>query len=123
VTGIELETTAVKAAEVNAEINDIKNVSFKGGSVQDILRETPDYLSGVTATVIDPPRAGMHAKALKGLLRMEIPRLVYISCNPATFARDAARLVDSGYRLGRVTPVDMFPHTMHIELVAGFEKG
>jgi 23S rRNA (uracil1939-C5)-methyltransferase len=120
--GVELEEEAVRIAEINAAQNDVGNISFYAGSVQEVLRESPSWLKSVTGAVIDPPRAGMHPKALKQLLSLNINRVVYVSCNPATFARDAAAMVAAGYQLKLVTPVDMFPHTMHIELVAGFVK-
>jgi len=72
------------------------------------------------AVIVDPPRAGMNPKALRRLIRMHPPKLLYISCNPATFARDAAELVRQGYQLDAIQPVDMFPHTMHVELVGLF---
>ena len=122
VVGIELEPSAVRAAHENAALNDISNIQFHIGSVQDILRNNPELLDGITCTVIDPPRAGLHPKALRRLAELNYSRLVYISCNPATFARDAAYLIQAGYKIGRIIPVDMFPHTMHIELVAGFHK-
>jgi|WetSurMetagenome_2_1015567.scaffolds.fasta_scaffold113982_2 23S rRNA (uracil1939-C5)-methyltransferase len=120
VIGVELEPSAVKAALQNAAQNNIDNIEFQAGSVQDILRNNDGKFGKITSVIIDPPRAGMHPKALKGLVEMKIGRLVYVSCNPATFARDAAYLIQKGYRLEQVIPVDMFPHTMHIELVARF---
>lgn len=122
VTGIELEPSAIKAAEQNALLNGIDNIRFFTGSVQEFLAERKEILSGITVAVVDPPRAGLHPKALKGLTALGLERLVYVSCNPATFARDAAELRLAGYRLCRIIPVDMFPHTMHIELVASFRK-
>ncbi len=122
VIGVELESAAVKAAGENAEINGIRKVTFHTGSVEKILKEKSGIFEGVTCAVVDPPRAGIHAKALKRLIELDLSKVVYISCNPATFARDAVRLVESGYKLNRVVPVDMFPHTMHIELAAGFYK-
>lgn len=122
VIGIELEPSAIRAAEENARVNDIRNIRFHAGSVQDFLREFGEILDDRTVAVVDPPRAGLHPKALKGLCELVLPRLVFVSCNPATFARDARGLVDAGYVMGRVIPVDMFPHTMHIELVAGFDR-
>jgi 23S rRNA (uracil1939-C5)-methyltransferase len=122
VTGIELEPSAIKAAEQNAMLNGIDNIRFFTGSVQEFLAERKEILSGISVAVVDPPRAGLHPKALKGLTPLGLERLVYVSCNPATFARDAAELRLAGYRLCRIIPVDMFPHTMHIELVASFRK-
>ncbi len=122
VLGIELEPSSIRAAEENASLNNITNIEFRAASVQDILRIEPELFSDITCAIVDPPRAGLHPKALKQLISINLPRLVYISCNPSTFARDAAKLVDSGYEISSVTPVDMFPHTMHIELVAGLQK-
>lgn len=122
VVGIELEPSAIEAARNNAEINGIKNVRFHAGSVQEILFEKPQVLEGITCIVADPPRAGMHKKAIKAIIDSNCPKLIYISCNPSTFARDALLLSGAGYKLGRVIPVDMFPHTMHIELVSIFNR-
>ncbi len=122
VIGVELEPTAIEAARENAKLNDITNATFYTGLAQELLRNNPEILNGVNSIITDPPRAGMHKKALKALVEHDHKRLVYISCNPSTFARDAQILVDSGYSLGKVIPVDMFPHTMHIELVSIFER-
>jgi 23S rRNA (uracil1939-C5)-methyltransferase len=72
--------------------------------------------------ILDPPRAGLHPKVLKRLLASPPKRFLYFSCNPATFARDAQALVGSGYTMSEIRPVDMFPHTRHIELVALFSR-
>jgi len=122
VVGIELEQTAVDAARENANINGINNVSFHSGLVQELLIKEPGILKGIDSIITDPPRAGMHPKAIKALVESGCPKLVYISCNPSTFARDAMMLTQSGYDMGKVIPVDMFPHTMHIELVSVFTK-
>ena len=74
------------------------------------------------AAVIDPPRAGMHAKAVEALIARAPRRIAYVSCDPSTLARDARLLVNAGYTLTHVQPVDMFPQTYHIECMAGFEK-
>nr|MBN2277754.1 23S rRNA (uracil(1939)-C(5))-methyltransferase RlmD [candidate division Zixibacteria bacterium] len=122
VIGIELEPSAVRAAEENARLNGIDNAIFHTGSVQTILAEQPELFRSVTAVIVDPPRAGLHPKALKKLIELGPPKIIYISCNPATFARDAAVFREAGYVLSKTVPVDMFPHTMHIELVGGFYK-
>jgi 23S rRNA (uracil1939-C5)-methyltransferase len=122
VVGIELEPSAVQAASENAAVNNIENTVFYVGSVQELMKTQPEIFDSITCTIVDPPRAGMHKKALAGLIDTGCHRLVYISCNPASFARDATILLEKGYRPGKVIPVDMFPHTMHIELVADFRK-
>jgi 23S rRNA (uracil1939-C5)-methyltransferase len=121
--GIEVATTAVDDAIRNARLNGIENCTFLSGEVRHIL---PDLIAhGVRADVVvaDPPRAGFHPKALRALAMLAPARIVYVSCNPATLARDVADLIRSGYRLDWVQPVDMFPHTSHIEAVARLTRG
>jgi 23S rRNA (uracil1939-C5)-methyltransferase len=116
--GIEVAPAAVADAVRNAEINGITNCTFVAGEVRFAL---PELISrGVTAdvAVCDPPRAGFHPKALAALATLAPARVVYVSCNPATLARDVGELARGGYRLEWVQPVDMFPHTPHIEVVA-----
>jgi len=120
VVGVELVADAVAAARENAALNEIENISFLQGSVRDHLKDLTGDDREFSTVLIDPPRAGLHPKALKRIARMQPAKLVYISCNPATFARDAKLLAQAGYNLPRVQPVDMFPHTMHIELVGRF---
>jgi 23S rRNA (uracil1939-C5)-methyltransferase len=116
--GIEVAATAVDDAIRNARLNGIENCTFLSGEVRHVL---PDLIAhGVRAEVVvaDPPRAGFHPKALRALAALAPARIAYVSCNPATLARDIADLTRSGYRLDWVQPVDMFPHTWHIEAVA-----
>ncbi|MCK5125705.1 MAG: 23S rRNA (uracil(1939)-C(5))-methyltransferase RlmD [candidate division Zixibacteria bacterium] len=122
VIGIELEEEAVASARLNAEINSISNCRFYAGAVRKVLLQKELKSKSFSPVFVDPPRAGMHPKAFKRLLEINTDRIVYISCNPSTFARDAAELIQAGYRLRRLVPFDMFPHTMHIELVSCFEK-
>jgi 23S rRNA (uracil1939-C5)-methyltransferase len=120
VIGVELVEDAVRAAHQNAELNNVTNISFYQGHVKEYLRTEAADAGEIHAVIVDPPRAGMNPKALRRLIRMHPPKLLYISCNPATFARDAAELTKQGYQLPAVQPVDMFPHTMHVELVGLF---
>jgi len=122
VAGIELEESAVTAARENAGLNGIANAEFHCGSAQDLMKTNPEIFTDLNCAIVDPPRAGLHKKAMKSLIEFAYPRITYISCNPATFARDAAILRKAGYKIGKVIPVDMFPHTMHIELVADFKR-
>jgi 23S rRNA (uracil1939-C5)-methyltransferase len=120
--GIELAPTAVADAVRNAALNGIGNCTFLSGEVRHVL---PRLLAdGVHADVVvaDPPRAGFHPKALKALAALGAGRVVYVSCNPATLARDVGDLCGHGYRVEWVQPVDMFPHTPHIEAVARLSK-
>ncbi|MBQ9559695.1 MAG: 23S rRNA (uracil(1939)-C(5))-methyltransferase RlmD [Bacteroidaceae bacterium] len=117
VIGIEYVPEAIEDAKVNSEINDITNTRFFAGDMKDIL--TDDFIAqhGRPDVVItDPPRAGMHADVVATILRAAPERIVYVSCNPATQARDLS-LLDEAYRVARVQPVDMFPHTQHVENV------
>jgi 23S rRNA (uracil1939-C5)-methyltransferase len=118
VTGVELVAEAVKAARENGELNGVTNVEFIEANATDYLRNLENEDDAYDLVILDPPRAGLHPKALKHIMRMSPPGILYISCNPATFARDVAQLVGRGYAIGEVQPVDMFPHTMHIEVVA-----
>ena len=116
--GIEVSTAAVADAVRNARANGIENCTFLTGEVRHVL---PDLLrDGVRAAVVvaDPPRAGFHPRALTALADIAPARLVYVSCNPSTLARDVGELLRRGYRLLWVQPVDMFPQTPHIEAVA-----
>jgi 23S rRNA (uracil1939-C5)-methyltransferase len=116
--GIEVSAAAVADAVRNARANGIGNTTFLVGEVRHVL---PTLLSdGIRAavTVADPPRAGFHPKALSALIELAPARIIYVSCNPATLARDVGDLLRHGYRLEWVQPVDMFPQTPHIEAVA-----
>ncbi len=116
--GVEVAAAAVTDAVRNARENGIENCTFLSGEVRHVL---PTLMrDGVSAEVVvaDPPRAGFHPKALLALAALAPARLVYVSCNPATLARDLGDLVRQGYRLEWVQPVDMFPQTPHIEAVA-----
>jgi len=114
VTGIEIIESAVADAEKNCRKNGISNCRFIMGDIRKCLSQItqpPDVL------IIDPPRAGMHKDVVKQVLELGAGRMVYVSCNPATMARDLQMMRDS-YRLDEVQPVDMFPHTYHVEAVA-----
>jgi 23S rRNA (uracil1939-C5)-methyltransferase len=121
--GIEISEESVACAIENAELNGIGNAAFFAGNVGEVLRELRDRAGDPDAVVVDPPRAGLAGKALKRLGELAAPRVVYVSCNPTTLAGDAKRLAaDYGYRLVRARPVDMFPHTPHVECVALLER-
>lgn len=114
VTGIELIEEAILDAKKNAALNEIENVRFIAGDVKDEIRlldSKPDLV------FVDPPRSGLHPEVIDSIMELEPQKIIYISCNPATQARDAALFSDK-YYLEKVQPVDMFPHTHHIECVA-----
>jgi len=117
VIGVETISEAVEDARVNAEMNGVHHSQFFQGDVTDIC--TPDFFENYgrpDIVITDPPRAGMHEKLVKTLLEISAPIIVYVSCNPATQARDL-QLLDEKYKVTRMRPVDMFPHTHHIENV------
>ncbi len=118
--GIELVEEAVRNAEQNAEKNEIENVSFHCGEVQkvfpDVLPDSPELI------VVDPPRPGLRKKVVGLLLKAAPRQIIYVSCNPATLARDVAMLLKGGYIIQEIQPVDMFPHTYHIETVVNLRK-
>ena len=121
VIGIEYVTEAIEDAKVNSEINNISNTEFYAGDMKDIL--TDDFIAehGRPDTIItDPPRAGMHPDVINVILNAHPRRIVYVSCNPATQARDL-QLMDGAYKVVAVQPVDMFPHTPHVENVVLLE--
>lgn len=120
VTAVEENPAAVQIARLNARINGISNFRVLPGRVESVLRKV--RLGDHQAAVLDPPRAGCEAAALAELLRLTPERVVYVSCEPSTHARDIALLVRGGYRLRRAAIVDMFPQTYHVESVALLER-
>ena len=122
VIGVEQVADSITMANENASVNNCTNVSFVESDVKDYLTQTHADKMEFDIVITDPPRSGMHPKVLKRLIEMAPEKILYISCNPSTFARDAKDLVLSGYRLLQVRPVDMFPHTRHIELASVFFK-
>ena len=122
VVGIEYVPEAIEDAKVNSALNGIDNTLFYAGDMKDIL--TNDFIAehGRPDVIItDPPRAGMHNDVIDVILAAEPKRIVYVSCNPATQARDL-QLLDGKYKVTAVQPVDMFPHTHHVENVVQLER-
>ena len=122
IVGVELVETAVSDAIENAKLNEITNASFFAGDIRLAMRELVEQAGKPDVVVIDPPRAGLSQKVVRRVLEAEAKRIVYISCNPTTLAPNAAQLVEAGWVLKSVQPVDMFPQTPHIECVARLEK-
>ena len=122
VIGIEYVPEAIEDAKVNTGLNGLANTEFYAGDMKDILNDEFIASHGRPDVVItDPPRAGMHPDVVQTILRTAPDRIVYVSCNPATQARDLA-LLDADYRVKAVQPVDMFPHTPHVENVVLLER-
>jgi len=113
VVGVESVAQAVFDARINAEENGLNNVDFIVGNVEDIIFELRKF----NKVILDPPRAGLHPKALEKIVEISPEIVVYVSCNPTTLARDIAGFIQNGYNLQRAVAVDMFPHTYHIESV------
>jgi 23S rRNA (uracil1939-C5)-methyltransferase len=121
VIGVEYVEMAIEDAKINSQINGIENTLFYAGDMKDVLNEDFIFKHARPDVVItDPPRAGMHADVVQMLLRLSPQRIVYVSCNPATQARDLAML-DAQYEVTAVQPVDMFPHTYHVENVVALQ--
>ena len=122
VIGIEYVPEAIEDAKVNSQLNGITNTQFFAGDMKDILTEDFIREHGRPDIIItDPPRAGMHADVVAVILKAAPQRIVYVSCNPATQARDLA-LLDTDYKVTRIQPVDMFPHTQHVENVVLLQR-
>jgi 23S rRNA (uracil1939-C5)-methyltransferase len=121
--GLEIVEEAVADAIANAKLNEVDNAHFFAGDVRLALRELVSTAGRPDVLVVDPPRAGLSQKVVRRIIEVAPKRIVYVSCNPTTLAPNAAQLVEAGYELRRVRPVDMFPQTPHIECVAALERG
>ena len=113
VVGIDSESTNIAAAKENAALNDIRNCRFIEGRMETVLKE--ETFAGFDLLILDPPRAGLSPKGLKQIIGLDIPNMIYVSCNPAAFARDLSLLGEKGYRLRKLGCYDFFPHTPHLE--------
>jgi tRNA/tmRNA/rRNA uracil-C5-methylase (TrmA/RlmC/RlmD family) len=114
VIGVEIVEEAVEAAKQNAELNGLTNCEFIAGDVLkviDDITDKPDFI------ILDPPRDGIHPKALQKIIDYKVDRIVYISCKPTSLARDLETFLDCGYRLERVVAIDEFPNTNHTETI------
>jgi 23S rRNA (uracil1939-C5)-methyltransferase len=120
--GVEIVEEAVADAIANARLNQTANAQFFAGDVRTSLRELVERAGRPDVLVVDPPRAGLSQKVVRRIIEAAPRRIVYVSCNPTTLAPNAAQLVEAGYALRRVRPVDMFPQTPHIECVALLER-
>jgi len=117
VIGVETVRAAVEDARRNAELNGITNAEFYAGRAEEVLPQLIQEYTAIDAAVVDPPRKGCDPMVLEALAEADVPALVYVSCNPATLARDLSYLAGLGYKAGPIQPVDMFPWTSHVETV------
>jgi 23S rRNA (uracil1939-C5)-methyltransferase len=120
--GLELVEEAIADAIANARLNEVENTRFFAGDVRLAMRELVQRAGRPDIVVVDPPRSGLSQKVVRRIIEAAPRRIVYVSCNPTTLAPNAAQLVDAGYTVHRVKPVDMFPQTPHIECVALLER-
>jgi 23S rRNA (uracil1939-C5)-methyltransferase len=120
--GLEIIEDAISDAIANARRNEIDNAHFFAGDVRVAMRDLVDRAGKPDVLVVDPPRAGLSQKVVRRIIEANPKRIVYVSCNPTTLAPNAAQLVEAGYALTKVRPVDMFPQTPHIECVAQLER-
>jgi 23S rRNA (uracil1939-C5)-methyltransferase len=122
VIGVEYVPEAIEDAKENSLINDISNTVFYTGDIKSVLNSNFYSENGFPDIIItDPPRAGMHADVIESLINSGARKIIYVSCNPATQARDLG-LMDSAYKTTKIQPVDMFPQTHHVENVVLLEK-
>ena len=119
--GVDIVDAAIQDARRNAERNDVHNLEFFAADVGKFLLEYPQYQGKIGCAVLDPPRGGIAPKTLRKIIALGAHRIVYVSCNPATQARDTIDLLSARYSLRRISLVDQFPHTSHVETVAWFE--
>jgi 23S rRNA (uracil1939-C5)-methyltransferase len=121
--GIEVEKSAVRDAKINCELNGISNLKLFTGKAEEWLYKWRRSGEEVHLIIMDPPRRGCSSKVLKGIIKIKPKKNIYVSCNPATLARDLKYLTkDGNYKLKKVLPIDMFPQTSHIECIASLEK-
>jgi len=123
VVGIEVDEQAIRVAEEQLAQHGHQKISFIAGSVEDVLTALGQKMKqGVSLVVVDPPRLGLSHQALTGIFTLSPRRIIYVSCNPATMARDGVHFTRQGYQLTQLIPVDMFPQTAHIEVVGRWDK-
>jgi 23S rRNA (uracil-5-)-methyltransferase RumA len=122
IVGVDIVASAIEDAKENAKRNGIEGLKFYAADVGKFLNEHPEYTNKIRTIILDPARAGIAPKTLKKIINLNAERLVYVSCNPATQARDTEQLMQAGYTIKKFSLVDQFPHTAHIETVVLFEK-
>jgi 23S rRNA (uracil-5-)-methyltransferase RumA len=122
IVGVDIVPEAIEDAKRNALRNNIQGIEFFAADVGKFLKEHPEFIGSISTLILDPPRAGIAPKTLLKAIDLGAENIVYISCNPSTQARDAETLAKAGYELQKITLVDQFPHTGHIESIVKFKK-
>ncbi len=120
--GVDIIKSAIEDAKENAKRNNVSGITFHAADAGKFLYEYPEYQGKINTIVLDPPRAGIAPKTLRKVMALGANKIVYVSCNPATQARDTTALREEGYQLTHLSFVDQFPHTSHIEAIGVFEK-
>lgn len=121
IVGVDIVEEAIVDARKNAKRNGINQIDFFAADVGKFLREHPEYQGKIGTIILDPPRAGIAPKTLLKVIALGAKNIVYISCNPSTQARDTATMIEHGYDIDKLSFVDQFPHTGHIESIAKFK--
>ncbi|GAB5563982.1 MAG: 23S rRNA (uracil(1939)-C(5))-methyltransferase RlmD [Winogradskyella sp.] len=122
IVGVDIVASAIEDAKENAKRNNIEGLEFYAADVGKFLTEHPQFKNKIRTIILDPARAGIAPKTLKKIINLNAERLVYVSCNPATQDRDTEQLTMANYQIKKMSLVDQFPHTSHIETVVLFEK-
>ncbi len=122
IVGVDIVKSAIEDAKENAKRNNINGLEFHAEDVGNFLQKHPQYKNKIRSLILDPARAGITPKTLKKIINLNADRMIYVSCNPATQARDAETLINAGYKLKKMSIVDQFPHTAHIETIVLFER-
>ena len=122
VIGIDIVASAIEDAKKNALRNNVSNIEFFADDVGKFLQNQPQFENQIKTIILDPARAGIAPKTLQKIIKLNANRIIYVSCNPATQARDTEMLQEAGYTFEKFSLVDQFPHTSHIESVALFKK-
>jgi 23S rRNA (uracil-5-)-methyltransferase RumA len=122
IVGVDIVEEAIEDAKRNAKRNGIEGIQFYAADVGKFLKEHPEFIGNIATIILDPPRAGIAPKTLLKTIDLGAENIVYISCNPSTQARDTETLEKAGYHLEKLSLVDQFPHTGHIESIAKFKK-
>ncbi len=123
VISVEMVESASKDWEKNAKLNNLENIKFENAKTEDFLKKYLSQKNKADLLIVDPPRSGMHPSALEDILKFDSKKIIYVSCNPSTLARDLENILkNSDYRIKKIWIVDMFPHTHHIETIVSLEK-
>ena len=120
--GIEIVKDAIKDANFNAKKNNIKNIAFYDSDIKDFFTNQNTKIDKPNVIIIDPPRPGLHPNVVKDIIKLSPSKIIYVSCNPSTQARDVKIFLEDSYKISDIQPIDMFPHTPHIECIITLKK-